>query len=268
MKDAEGRLRFYGISAAALFVILLLVGAASAIAGGNKPVPAPTSTTAETAIVQPIPSPAPACSNARNEITTTQDLIRRGKFALAADMANETLSTHDALCPEAKLTLATLAHSATVSDILATPSTDFGQRDLLRWQEAERRAIAAGVPNNQRFGPLALMTQASNTGKWRLARGAFVKAWDDGLVDHQDLSAAETYYSLMRTLGANLVESGTPDNRLQGLITLRTSMELSSTWRLKRGEAEADLRKYLGPDVKTWPPPAGDDPVLMAKRLQ
>lgn len=237
-------------------VILLAIARSISSAGGG----------AGTPTVQPTPSPTlTSCSSARNEIAATQDLIRRAKFGLAADMASQTVSTQgEEICEQARITLASLAYNATVSDILSTQASNLGRQDLLHWQMVERQATAAGVPESQRMAPIAVMTQAWNIGKWWLARGAFLKAWDDGLVDHRDLSAVEKYYALMRNLGVNLVERAGPDGRPQGLMVLRTALEISRGFDLQRLEAAEDLRKYIGPDPNGWPPPAGDDPVLLA----
>ena len=210
----------------------------------------------------PIQQTVPACDSYSGEVESLQRLIVQGQFVSAAQLANLDLTNRKLPpCPEAKITLATLAYNAALDDLFATGGLD-GRTALMRWQDAEQKADDYQVPKPSRWPAITVVNQAYNSGFWELGRAAFLKAWTEGAVDRQDLNQIRLYYAVLRNYGYALVNQPDGPSRESGLALLRTADEISRAYALNQGEARQDLGAALGPDVKTWPPADASDPVL------
>ncbi len=202
------------------------------------------------------------CFDATKEVEQIEVLIRQRKFALAAELAYLQLSNRERpLCDDAKLALAGLAYQAEMSDVYTLPAAE-GHKALQRWQEAERRAQANGVPKEKRSG-LTVASEAYKAHLWELSRGAFLKAWDEEPESTQTREWVEFYYAIMRNFGKNAVKQKQFDQQYHlGLVLLSTACAIDKGYELNRGEACQDLVEELG--QSNWPAPDAGDKVLLA----
>ncbi len=177
---------------AALILVLALVGLAIARSQSARLEREVRAWQAEVAALQ---ARQPTCHSYAAEIEALHRLLQQGEFALAERMANLHLTNVERpACPDARLALASLAYTAALKDLTSTPGLD-GHTAVLRWQEAERRAEANGVPKADREPPISVVVEAYNAGLWELARVAFLKAWDEGTADRQALKQVRLYYA-------------------------------------------------------------------------
>jgi len=211
-------------------------------------------------MLTPAPSPTPACTEYKERIRVVQEEIRRGDYTLAGQLAKLPPPDQERSgCPDARRELAALAYTAALEGLL-TPGLD-GHTALLRWQEAEAQADAAGVPRTERLPAMSVAGRAYNASQWELARAAFLQAWQEGDVDRRAMSV---YYATLRNWGVALAERGDEQERPWGLVLLRTADKIAEAYKLSQGEAHQDLVRLLGPDQNAWPPPDLSDPVLAA----
>jgi|GEM_PF-3323397 len=206
------------------------------------------------------------CSAYAQQVAEVSELLRQGKFVLATAQANICLEhLRDLPCSEARAKLASLSYSATVGDILAAPVEDQGHLATLRWLEAERWASANGVPDTERISPMHIALQACNIGAFELARTAFLKAWEGGIVTIHDRGAVGQYYVILSRWGHELAFGGSPEMREQGTRLLATSHALTVSYLLPYDEACADLQALGYADCSQAVPDILD-PVLAAVR--
>lgn len=261
-------------------VILLIIVAAAAYFVGREPIDSQVRENAylrgqlqvlredrpavPPATSTPTTTPALSCDSYAGEIGSLQDLITRGKFALATDLANAHLNNRKLPpCPEARQALSDLGYSASLNDLFASRELD-GRAALLRWQDVEARADANKVPLTKRWPPLTIVAQAYNAGFWELGRAAFRQAWRDGTADHGDPKATRLYYALLRNWGYSQATATDPAKRQEGLVLLRTADEISRMYGLSAGEAHQDLLRLGGVDLAKLPAADARDPILAA----
>ncbi|MBV9280672.1 MAG: hypothetical protein JOZ41_11360 [Chloroflexi bacterium] len=206
------------------------------------------------------------CSTYDRQIQEIQGLISRGNPQVAASLATLYLeSAGKPACPQTKVTLGALSYTATLDALFAEPPPSaLDHRPLLTWLSAERQADAIGVPLEERLSPFSIVVDAYNDHMWELAKAAFLRAWQRGLVGPGDVTQIASYYAILRNFGDALVREGQRSARHQGLVSLRTSDAISTVYSLGRGEAHADLVRLLGPQTRVWPGADTSDPVLAA----
>jgi hypothetical protein len=204
---------------------------------------------------------AAPCEELGRERQQVADLRAAGKYeqaVLAADFHLGKSNAWPSVCEPSKMDLATQRYRAAMTSLLAHQEED-GETAVLRWQEAERQALAYGVVVDP---PIAVAGAAYRAGRWQLARAAFLRAWGVS----PDPSAISLYYGTLVNWGDGLLLSGKPEPRALGLQVLRTACELSRSFGLAQREACQRLEGEL-PEAH-WPPPLPDEVLASARNTR
>lgn len=231
----------------------------NALATQNAVLAAPTPT--------PVPTPTPSCAVWRTTADQVSDLVNRGRFETAADVAALRLGEAPGeLCAETASRLARLWYNARMDALIDSQpagwySRQFDENVVAQWHAIEADADRYTIPAQDRWPERTIVDRAYDAHLWALADAAFMKAWVNGkLVD----APSQKRYALLRNWGHALAKLGDPEAQELALRLLATAVAISDRYNLRDDLACRELVEVLGiADCRTAAPDLGD-PLLAA----
>lgn len=204
------------------------------------------------------------CVPAEDAVSFVQRAMARGQWEEAVARAEKTLE-HGRLCSPSRDYLAEAGDRGLYKIAFKKPHTPGLVQEYDHIAAALRDAEEWGkrwkVAPKSRLTILDVMHQAAELGYWDIAIEAWRTAWSGGLINPNDVQAAEKLFAYWFNSGDERVTFAPARFREEGLTRLATAAALDEALGLRRWVAHQRLEELAIPR-RDWHP--AEDPVLKA----